>query len=151
VIFAIGHHSGTREDAQFLRGLYAKLQSEDEKERLIQALAQIEDEENERWLLALVTNAREPVEMRKKALFWAGQSDVAITDIIALYPKLTDREMKEQLIFVLSQRDEPSATDQLMRIAEKETDRELRRKAIFWLGQKDDPRVQEFLLRLINK
>jgi HEAT repeat protein len=151
VIFSIGHHSGTREDAQFLRGLYAKLKSEEEKERLIQSLAQIEDEENERWLLALVTNASEPIEMRKKALFWAGQGEVSLDDIIALYPKLADREMKEQLIFVLSQRDERKATDQLMQIAEKEPDRELRRKAIFWLGQKDDPRVQEFLLRLINK
>jgi HEAT repeat protein len=151
VIFSIGHHSGTREDAEFLRGLYFKLDNEDEKERLIQSLAQIEGEENERWLLALVTNAKEPIEMRKKALFWAGQGDVALADIVALYPRLADREMKEQLIFVLSQRDEPKATDQLMEIAGKEPDRELRRKAIFWLGQKDDPRVQEFLLRLINK
>jgi hypothetical protein len=59
--------------------------------------------------------------------------------------------MKDQLIFVYSQRDEKAAVDKLFEIARTETDRELKKKAIFWLGQSDDPRVPAFLERLLEK
>ncbi|HVE77833.1 MAG TPA: HEAT repeat domain-containing protein [Gemmatimonadaceae bacterium] len=150
-IFAIGHFSGGREDAEFLRGLYARITDEEAKEQIIQSVAQTEGNETERWLLALATNGREPLELRKKALFWAGQGEVPIASIVELWPRLTEVEMKEQLIFVLSQRDERAATDRLIEIARSDPNRELRKKAIFWLGQKDDPRVQQFLLELIGQ
>ena len=63
---------------------------------------------------------------------------------------MKDREMKDQLIFVYSQRREKEAVDRLMQIAKTEPDRELRKKAIFWLSQSKDPRVAEFLMQLIN-
>ncbi len=59
--------------------------------------------------------------------------------------------MKDQVIFVLSQRRDPVAVDKLLDIAKTDKDPELRKKAIFWLGQSHDPRVQQFLLDLINK
>ena len=63
-----------------------------------------------------------------------------------------DTDMKEQIIFTLSQRQsERAAIDKLFDIAKNEKDSELRKKAIFWLGQSRDPRVQQFLLDLINK
>jgi HEAT repeat protein len=94
----------------------------------------------------------ESIEMRKKALFWAGQMDqVDIADLARLYDTMADREMREQLVFTLSQRDEPEAIDKLMQIARSDPDQELRRKAIFWLGQSDDPRVAELLLQIINE
>jgi hypothetical protein len=65
---------------------------------------------------------------------------------------MPDSEMKEQLIFVYSQRQSDSAAmDKLFSIARSEKDPELRKKAIFWLGQSHDPRVQKFLLDLINR
>jgi HEAT repeat protein len=64
---------------------------------------------------------------------------------------MEDREMREQVVFVLSQRHDPGAVDALMDIARNETDRDLQKKAIFWLGQSDDPRVAEFLLEIINR
>jgi hypothetical protein len=68
-----------------------------------------------------------------------------------LYSSMSDREMKEQIIFVLSQTsDEREAVDQLMKIAREERDTELQKNAIFWLGQTDDDRVPEFLLSLIR-
>ena len=59
--------------------------------------------------------------------------------------------MKEQLIFVYSQRRETKAVDKLMEIARTEQDRELRKKAVFWLSQSRDPRVADFLLEVINQ
>jgi hypothetical protein len=99
----------------------------------------------------LATRSGESIEMRKKALFWAGQSkSTSLAELTALYDRMSEREMKEQLIFVYSQRREKEAVDKLMTIAKSETDRELRKKAIFWLSQSKDPRVGEFLMGLIN-
>ena len=152
VIFSLGHHSGKAEDATYLRALYPKLTSQRLKETLIQSVAQVRDGENGDWLLSIVRNDREPLELRKKALFWAGQrSGADVTELGELYDQLPDREMKEQAIFALSQRREKAATTKLIDIARNEKDRELRKKAIFWLGQKKDPDVAKILLEIINQ
>jgi HEAT repeat protein len=150
-IFWLGQEHGG-ENIGYLQEIYPRLKSEELKEKVIFSVSQNSDERSRRWLLDLALNANEPMELRKKALFWAGQKgDVAIADLAKLYNTMSDREMKEQLIFAYSQRHEPEATDQLMAIAEKEPDPELRKKAVFWLGQSKDPRAAEFLLRIINK
>src|SRR5439155_353139 len=89
------------------------------------------------WL-SQVPNEREPIEQRKKALFWAGQTGVDLAQLAGLYDRMQNREMKEQLIFVYSQRHEAAALDALIKIAKTEQDKELRKKAIFWLGQSHD-------------
>ena len=71
--------------------------------------------------------------------------------ISEVYSRSNEREMKEQLIFVLSQRRETAAIDKLMDIARNDPDREMRRKALFWLGQSKDGRVATFLADLINR
>jgi HEAT repeat protein len=63
---------------------------------------------------------------------------------------MNNREIREQLIFVYSQRRDREAIDKMMTIAKTDPDRELRKKAIFWLSQSKDPRVAEFLVSLIN-
>jgi TolA-binding protein len=150
-IFWLGQEHGG-ENIGYLKEIYPRLKSQELKEKVIFSISQNDDASSRQWLMDLALNGNEPMEMRKKALFWAGQKgDVAIGDLAKLYSSMADREMKEQLIFAYSQRHEPGAVDQLMAIAEKEPDPELRKKAIFWLGQSDDPRAAEFLLRIINK
>ena len=91
-------------------------------------------------------------EVRKNALFWAGQTGgLTAEDLAGLYSSLTDVEMKEQVIFVASQRRQREAVDFLMKVAREEQDQKLRERAIFWLGQTKDPRVPEFLLSLIRR
>jgi HEAT repeat protein len=107
--------------------------------------------ENARWLLDLAQNEREPVEMRKKALFWAGQTGAALADLTALYNRTSNDEIKEQLIFVYSQRREGEAVEKLIDIAQHDPNRELRKKAVFWLGQSRDPRARQALLDIINQ
>jgi len=149
-IFWLGQqHSG--ENAAFLRGLYGKLTDEELKEKVIFSLSQMHDADNTRWLMEIALNERESIEMRKKALFWAGQSGMAATDLATMYDRLTDSEMKDQTIFVLSQKRDRVAVDKLMSIAKTEKDRELRKKAVFWLSQSRDPRVAEFLESLISQ
>jgi len=149
-IFWLGQRP-SEENTQFLRQLFTQVTTEELKDKIIFSLSQRRGVGNEKWMMDIVTNNRETVEIRKKALFWAGQSNVGISEIAPLYNRLTDREMKEQVIFVLSQRRDPAAVDKLLDIAKNDRDSELRKKAIFWLGQSKDPRVQQFLLDLINR
>ncbi|HEX4601960.1 MAG TPA: HEAT repeat domain-containing protein [Gemmatimonadales bacterium] len=149
-IFWIGQQHSP-ENAAFLRALYAKLTDEDLKEKVIFSIAQMHGEESGRWLLDIAVNEREPIEMRKKALFWAGQQGADLGQLSGLYERIQNQEMKEQLIFVYSQRHEPAALDELFRIAKTERDKELRKKAIFWLGQSHDPRAAQVLMEIINQ
>jgi len=64
---------------------------------------------------------------------------------------MKDREMRDQLIFVYSQRHEAAALDKLFQIGKTDPDRELRKKAIFWIGQSHDPRAAQYLQELINQ
>ena len=124
----------------------------DLKEKILFSLSQQKGAGNDQWLMSIALNAQEDIELRKKALFWAGQSGVAISELSRLYDRMSDTEMKEQIIFVLSQRQrDPAAMDKMFDIAKNEKNSELRKKAIFWLGQSRDPRVQQFLMDLINK
>ena len=150
-IFDIGQQQSA-ENSAFLRGLYAKVNDQEVRERILFSVSQMQGEGSGRWLLEIAANANEPLEMRKKALFWAGQqSETEFAAFAGLYQKMPDREMKKQLIYVFSQRNEPEAVDRLIEIAQKETDRELRKQAIFWLSQSNDPRAAKLLEDILNK
>ena len=149
-IFWIGQKDSP-ENAGYLRELYTKLTDEDLKEKTIFSLAQMGGDANLKWLVDLAVNEREPVEMRKKALFWAGQSGAAIDLLIGLYARTQNHDMKDQLIFVYSQREEPAALDKLIDIGKHETDKELRKKAIFWIGQSHDPKAAQYLQEIIEQ
>ncbi|HEX6059241.1 MAG TPA: HEAT repeat domain-containing protein [Gemmatimonadaceae bacterium] len=151
-IFWLGQQR-SGENAQFLRELYGRLDDEELKEKVIFSISQMGGDESRRWLMTVATDGDEPIEMRKKALFWVGQSNggTELDELFDLYGRMSEREMKEQLIFVYSQRRETKAVDKLMEIARTEQDRELRKKAVFWLSQSRDPRVADFLLEVINQ
>jgi HEAT repeat protein len=150
-IFWIGQH-GDAENREFLRELYGRLRSAELRERVIFAISQGGTEEDSRWLMDRALDPDESLEMRKKALFWAGQSgEVSTDDLVRLYDTMADLDMKNQLIFVFSQRHEPEVIDKLMDIARNEPNPDLRKKAVFWLGQSNDPRVADFLLEIITQ
>ena len=150
-IFQLGQRRST-ENTEFLRNLYSRLSDEDLKDKILFSLSQQKGAGNEQWIMNIALNPKEDIELRKKALFLAGQSGVAISELSKLYDRMGDSEMREQIIFVLSQRQrDPAAMDKMFDIAKNEKDPELRKKAIFWLGQSRDPRAQQFLIDLINK
>ncbi|HVD62275.1 MAG TPA: HEAT repeat domain-containing protein [Gemmatimonadaceae bacterium] len=149
-IFWLGQRRST-ENADFLRSLYTRIRSAEVKEKILFSLSQQRGLGNDKFLLDIAKNSNENIELRKKALFWAGQGAASADQLIGLYSSMTDSEMREQLIFVYSQRREPAFVDKMIDIAKNDKDPELRKKAIFWLGQSHDPRVQQFLVDLINK
>lgn len=149
VILALSQTRDDAGDAGYLRQLFPSLESDRLKERVLMGVAQRGGEENRRWLLDIVADSKQTIDVRKKALFWVGQGGLPIADLASMYGRLSDKELKEQVIFVLSQRSDSAAVDKLIDIARHDSDVELRKKAIFWLGQRDDPRVRQLLEELI--
>ena len=152
-VFWLGQSSRRSADnTAFLESLFDKTSSEEIQNAIIQAMSEAPGDEGARWMLAVVQNTKQPVETRKKALFWAGQRrGIDINTLLALYPKLDDQDLKEHFIFVLSERREAAATDKLIEIAKSDKDVEMRKKALFWLAQKNDPRAKQLLMEIINQ
>ena len=149
-IFWLGQGDDGR-NGEFLRGLYGRLTRESAKEKVLFALSQEDDPANGKWLVDRAKDTTGSIELRKRALFWAGQRNGALPDLIALYGSTTDRDMREQLVFVYSQSRDRAAADKLFDIAKNDPDPELRKKALFWLGQSNDPRVMQLLQDIIDK
>jgi HEAT repeat protein len=151
-IFALGQgpEASTADDA-FLRTLFGRLTSERLKDRVLMSVSQHQSSDGARWLLAQARDERQPMEVRRKAVFWAGQGQATVADLTALYAATSEPRLREHVIFVLSQRGEETATASLMSIARSDADRGMRRKALFWLAQKDDPRVTKLISDLVSR
>ena len=150
-IFWIGQRNAEN-NADYLRELYGKLKEPKLREKVIFSLSQMQRSGNDQFLMDIAMNTAESMQLRKQALFWAGQmQSVSVARLVQLYDRIPDREMKEQLIFVYSQRNDAAAVDKMIDIARRESDRELRKKAVFWLSQSKDPRVADVLMELINQ
>ena len=149
-IFWLGQ-SGTPDNAVFLQSLYGRLQNEEIKKKVLFSISQMDTKEGGRWLIGIARSEKEAPELRKQALFWAQQCDVPTSEFAGLYSASQDLAMREQVIFVLSQRGDKAAADKLVEIAKADPDRELRKKALFWLGQMDDPRVTEVLQQILDQ
>ncbi|HEX5633475.1 MAG TPA: HEAT repeat domain-containing protein [Gemmatimonadales bacterium] len=141
---------GQRDDAEsraFLRDLYHRTGDAELKDKIIFSVS--DDEASRPWLLGIIRDPKEPMEARKRALFWAGQK-VSAKELGTLGAQLTEPELREQWVFALAQSDEPAALDRLIEVARSDKDREMRKKAIFWIGQSDDPRAADVLAKILT-
>lgn len=148
-IFWIGQ-SDDPESGAYLRSLFGRVKSVELRKKLLFSVSQQGTRESRSWLLTVARDATQPMEIRKHALFSAGQAGVRSAELGALYDGLRERELKEQLLFVLSQQDDSAAVDRLLAVARRDPDTELRKKALFWLGQSDDPRAVKALQDIIE-
>ena len=153
-IFWLGQRRSS-ENAEFLRGLFDKLgkgeRNDDLKKKVLFSLSQMRGVGNDRWLLNIALDTSNSEDLRGHALWTAGQAGIAGSELASMYDRLTDSEVKEKLIWVLSESKDREATDKLVDIAQRDRDREMRKKALFWLGQKNDPRVQKILIDILTK
>ncbi|AHG87843.1 hypothetical protein J421_0306 [Gemmatirosa kalamazoonensis] len=147
-IFWLGQR-GTAEDMDFLRTLYPKLTDRDLKDKVLFAASRRRGSGG--WLLDVANDPKETIELRKQALFWAGQGGAPVEQLVGLYDKTTDPEMKKQLVFVYQQRGTGPAFDKLLDIARTEKNADVRKDAIFWLSRSKDPRVAKLIEDIINK
>ena len=89
--------------------------------------------------LRKVSAGHDNIELRKTALlFFVGGAvdEGAVPFLKDLYAREKSREMKKQIIFVLSTEKSEESVRELIRLARNEAESSLRKDAIFWLGQK---------------
>ncbi len=147
---ANGRRSG--EDGEYLRALFSKTASPEIREAIIRAIANQKSPDRTAWLLGIARDRSQEIDVRKQALFHAGQTNPELKDLLPLYEEFGGQtEMQDQMLYVYQQRKESEATDKLLQIAKTEKNPELRRSAIRWLGTRKDPRVKQFLLDLISQ
>ncbi|HKG91236.1 MAG TPA: hypothetical protein VKA84_05070 [Gemmatimonadaceae bacterium] len=152
-IFALsqGEDGADAADLAFLERLYGRLDDSRLQDKVIFSVSQIGGRDAMRWIVSVAADSTQPLQMRKQALFWAGQRGAELEDLDALYSRLTEPALREHYTFVLSQRSESAALDRLVRIARTDASPRVRKQALFWLGQKDDPRAVALIRELINK
>ncbi|HST07067.1 MAG TPA: HEAT repeat domain-containing protein [Gemmatimonadaceae bacterium] len=151
-IFSLSHGEDVpAAEYAYLRNIFPRLGAEKLKKAVLMGMS--EDSANgSSWLIEKARDASESMEIRKTALFWAGQRELTPTrDLASFYRTATEPALREHAIFVLSQRDDEAAFNELMRIAQADADKRMRAKALFWLGQKDDPRVAKMIQDRIER
>lgn len=141
----------TADNGAYIRSIYPRLDTPRLKATAIRAVARLSGNDNDQWLLSIVRNTNEPVDVRAMALRYAGRSTIPIGDLVGMYDGAGDRPLREQLISLYAQRTDPQATDKLLDIAKNGTDPDMRRMAISALSRKNDPRTKQALLEIIDK
>jgi len=149
-IFWIGQRE-SKENADFLRSLFTRTREEEARKKILFSLSQMSGFGNDRWLLGIALDESNSSELRGHALWTAGEAGIAGSELVTVYDRLSDSDVKEKLIWVMSESRDRAATDKLIEIAQKDPDREMRKKALFWLGQKNDPRVRQILIDILNR
>jgi HEAT repeat protein len=151
-IFWLGQRRSA-ENAEFLRSLFDRMdkseRNDDMRKKVLFSLSQMRGVGNDRWLLNIALDTANSEDLRGHALWTAGQAGIAGSELVTVYDRITDADVKEKLIWVLSESRDRVATDKLIDIAQKDRDIEMRKKALFWLGQKNDPRVRQILTDIL--
>ena len=95
-VFSLGQsEDATAEDFNFLRDLFGKVDSEKMRDQILMAMSQGEDDTGRKWLLTVARDENQPVEARKKAIFWAGQTESTPTaDIASVYDAVKNQTVK---------------------------------------------------------
>ncbi|MEP6618360.1 MAG: HEAT repeat domain-containing protein [bacterium] len=140
------------DESEYFHTLFNKTASPDIREAIIRAIANQRTPDRTSWLLGVARDKNYEIDVRKQALFYAGQTNPDLKDLLPLYDEFAGQvEMQDQMLYVYQQRKETEATDKLLQIAKTEKNPELRKSVIRWLGTRKDPRVKQFLIDLISQ
>jgi len=142
------------ENTRYLMDLFETLPADDveAREAALFALAQSPAGVNGDFLYRIAADPDQDPEIRQMALFAAARSGgISAAQFGQLYRDADSREEKEQLMFALTQSEDPAAFDVLLEIARTETDPELKQNAVFWIGRSDDPRARDLMLEILEQ
>jgi HEAT repeat protein len=101
-------------------------------------------------LARLVRDENATLPSRKTALFWLGQTDLSTKGLIGLDSELKSQVLRDQYVFVLSQRHDDASLDKLIDVARHDPDIDVRKKAMFWLAQSHEPKALAFFKEVLK-
>ncbi|HEV8234327.1 MAG TPA: HEAT repeat domain-containing protein [Gemmatimonadaceae bacterium] len=150
-ISSFNNDRATADDAAYLRGLYAKAESDRLKEAIISSVSRMGGAENDQFVLSIARNPNESSQLRGSALSrYFRSSTGSVADLVKLYDSADNYNMRSQIINVLANRKEPEATDKLVDIVKNSTVSQLRMQAINGLSRKNDPRTVQLLNEILD-
>jgi hypothetical protein len=125
----------------------------DMKERLVTAVAMHQDKQRPFNFLKGILTGGEPGDVREKAAFWIGESQMPGAAKLLLNTASNDRseDVREKAVFGLYLHHSKEADNGLIQLAKRGKDIAVRKKAIFWLGQKAVKRSAEILNDVVNE
>ena len=121
-----------------LEAILRESTDEELRENAVFAISQHGSERSVRALRDVAERADMPRDLRENAIFWIGQSSSAggAGYLMELYGRLDDEELKESVLFGVSQSSGEEARAWLVERAMDPTESvELRNNALFWAGQ----------------
>ena len=142
------------ENTQYLMELFRTLPKDDAEARAaaLFALSQSSNGVDGEFLYSIAADPNEDPDIRGMALFAAAQNgSLTAAQLGQIYRNAADPEMKGQVMFAITQSDDPGAFDVLLEIARTETDPELKQNAVFWVGHSDDPRAKALMLEILEQ
>ena len=143
----------TADDANYLRGLFGRAESDQFKTAIIVAIARTGGQENDQWLMSIARNANESSPVRSMALGQLSRSPtLTTTDLAKMYDSSSESfDMRIRIINLLAQRKDQESTDKLLEIARSTTTViDYRKAAINALINRKDPRATQLLLDIVD-
>ena len=140
----------TAADAETMARTYPTLGSDRLRDAALGALAQVGGEPARRFLLQVVQDEAHPARQRRRAASLLDRAGVTVREVIATYDKVSDGEVRVQLIEAMAQAGTRESTRKLVAIAQGDTQPAARRRAIALLGRSDDPAVREALKDIVG-
>jgi HEAT repeat protein len=136
---------------EYWRSLYPKVESDELRRAVINAVNRTSDE-GMAFLLSIARDATVSPSVRELAISRVRQT-APIADLYRLFEAADTRSIRQSIVSGLAARREPEATDRLIDIAKRGTDPEVRSSAIRYLGQparRDDPKVRKALADILG-
>jgi HEAT repeat protein len=144
-----GSYATTR-DAEFLRGLYARVTSDRLHDAIMSGIATIGGRASRDWIVGIARDANASIQQRKRAVGLADRLGLSAADLSSLYDAIDETDVRASLIAQLATNGTRIAQDKLISIAKADPLLANRRRAIQALGRFDDPRVKDALKDLIG-
>ena len=150
-IRGIGRDYATTQDAEFLRGLYAKLPSEKTKEAVLASLGEMGGSANAKWLMSVAGDNNEVIRLRRRAVQLTDHAGTTVQGSCSSDDRANDTQMKDVIITTLSNNGTKAAMDKLLAIAKNDTNYAMRRRAVNAFAKSEDPRVKEALKEIVER
>lgn len=148
-VFWVGQQGG-EEAVTALMGVYDGSSDEDLKKQILFSLSQNSSSLAKTKLIDIARSGGS-VALRKQAIFGLSQHrNGSFDDLTQLFDSERSDEIRDQILFAISQSRSEKAHAKLLEIARGSSSIEVRKKAIFWLGQGRGADTAPLLIELFD-
>jgi HEAT repeat protein len=139
------------EDAAALQRIYPQVTNDRTRDAILSGVASLGAVSGREFLLSIVRDEDHPSRQRRRAASLLERAGVPVREVVQVYDRVSDGEVRNALIDVLAQAGTREATTKLIAIAREDTQVSARRRAISALGRFDDPVVKSALRDIVSK